>query len=229
MHRLRCQLWCPAERTPQPLPRPVQVRTHGPFRQVERLGDPGAVQIAPGMQQQHLALVGGEVGEHGRGAPSRGGRVDPLGHTVAGVVCVQVGWDALIGSQAALLGTYVLAQQVPSDSVQPRARVRMLGPVVPAPGERLGEGLGGEVVGQFGTDPASQKAMDRREMPIEKLSEACWLRQRRGDQLGIVRCWLPSSGVVTRCMTVAAVGVAPTPFPRVGEANASRPGLWPSG
>ena len=195
MHRPRCQLWCPAERTTQPLPRPVQVRTHGPFRQVERLRDPGAVQIAPGMQQQHFALVGGEVGEHGRGAPSRGGRVDPLGHTVARVVCVQVGWDAGVGSQAALLGACVLAQQVPSDSVQPRARVRMLGPVVPAPGERLGEGLGGEVVGQFGTDLASQKAVDRREMPIEQLSEACRLRQRRGDQLGIVRCCLPCPGM----------------------------------
>jgi hypothetical protein len=195
VHRPRYRLWCPAERTTQPLPRPVQVRTHGPYRQVERLGDPGGVQIAPGMQQQYLALVGGEVGEHGGGAPSRGGRVDPLGHTVAGVVCVQVGWDALIGSQAALLGAYVLAQQVPSDSVQPRARVRMLGPVVPAPGERLGEGLGGEVVGQFGTDPASQVAMDRREVPIEQLSEACRLRQRRGDQFGIVRCCLRLSGL----------------------------------
>jgi hypothetical protein len=195
VHRPRCQLWGPAERTTQPLPRPVQVRTHRPFRQVERLRDPGAVQIAPGMQQQHLALVGGEVGEHRRGTPSRGGRVDPLGHTVAGVVCVQVGWDAGIGSQAALLGACVLAQQVPSDSVQPRARVRMLGPVVPAPGERLGEGLGGEVVGQFGTDPASQKAVDGREMPIEQLSEACRLRQRRGDQFDIVRCRLPCPGL----------------------------------
>jgi hypothetical protein len=69
---------------------------------------------------------------------------------------------------------------------------------VPAPCERLGEGLGGEVVGQFGTDPASQVAVDRREMPLEQLSEACRLRQRRGDQFGIVRCWLPWSGVVTR-------------------------------
>jgi hypothetical protein len=84
---------------------------------------------------------------------------------------------------------------------------------VPAPGERLGEGLGGEVVGQFGTDPASQVAVDRREVPIEQLSEACRLRQRRGDQFGIVRCCLSLSGVVTRCMTVAAVGVAPTPSP----------------
>lgn len=50
------------------------------------------------------------MGEHGRGAPSRGGRVDLLGHTVAGVVCVQVGWDAGVGSQAALLGACVLAQ-----------------------------------------------------------------------------------------------------------------------
>jgi hypothetical protein len=54
--------------------------------------------------------------------------------------------------------------------------------------------------------------VDRREVPIEQLSEACRLGQRRGDQFGVVRCWLPSSGVVTRCMTVAADGVAPTRF-----------------
>jgi hypothetical protein len=214
----------------------VQVRAHGPCRQVERAGDPGAVQIGPGVQQQHFALVGGEVGERGRDAPCRGGRVDPLGHTVAGVVGVRVAWvvwEAGIGSQATLLGACVLAQQVRSDPVQPRGRVRLPRPVVPPPRECLGEGLGGKVVGQFGTDPAPQVAVDRREMPVEQLSKACRLRQRRGDQLGIVRSCPPSSGIVTRFMTAATVGVAPTPFrsvsAAVGEANACGPRLWPSG
>jgi hypothetical protein len=65
-------------------------------------------------------------------------------------------------------------------------------------------------------------------VPIEQLSEACRLRQRRGDQFGIVRCWLPLSGDVTRSMTVAAVGVAPTPFRlRLARPNESGPRPWP--
>jgi hypothetical protein len=38
----------------------------------------------------------------------------------------------------------------------------MLGAILAAPPERQGEGLGGEVVGQVGTDPPPQVAQDRR-------------------------------------------------------------------
>jgi hypothetical protein len=101
-------------------------------------------------QQQHLALLGRQVGHGQRGTTCGGGSVG------------------------------------------------MLGAILAAPPERQGEGLGGEVVGQVGTDPAPQVAQDRRVVAVEQLGEAGRLDQRRGDQLGVARRGSSGSGPVTQ-------------------------------
>jgi hypothetical protein len=79
----------------------------------------------------------------------------------------------------------------------------MLGAILAAPPERQGEGLGGEVVGQVGADPAPQVAQDRWVVAVEWLGEAGRLDQRSGDQLGVARRGSSGSGPVTQSIAEA--------------------------
>ena len=176
-----------AELAAQALAGAVQAGADGAGRHAQRAGDPGAVQVRPGQQQQHLALLGGQVGDGQRGTTRRRSSVDPLGDAVADIRSGGVGHDAGIGAQPPLLGAGVLAQQVPGDPVQPGGDVGTLGLIPVTLPERQGERLGGKVVGQLGADPPPQVAMNRRVVPVEQLREASGLDQRRGDQLGVVR------------------------------------------
>jgi hypothetical protein len=149
-------------------------------------------------QQQHLALLGRQIGHGQRGATCGGGGVDPLGDAVADVRPDRVGHHPGVGALPPHLGAGVLAQQVPSDPVQPGGSVGMLGAILAAPPERQGERLGGKIIGQVGTDPPPQVAQDRRVVAVEQLGEAGRLDQRRGDQLGVVRRGSSGSGPVTQ-------------------------------
>jgi hypothetical protein len=165
----------------------VQAGTDGAGRHAQRAGDPGVVELCPGQQQQHLALLGWEVGHRQRGAASGCGGVEPLGNAVAEIRSGRVGRDAGVGAQPSHLRAGVLAQQVPGDPVQPGGGIGMLGAVLVAPPKRQRERLGGKVVGQLVADPPPQVAQDRRVVPVEQLREASGLDQRRDDQLGVVR------------------------------------------
>jgi hypothetical protein len=132
-----------------------------------------------------------------RGTTCDGGGGDPLGDAVADVRSDGVGHHPGVGAQPPHLCAGVLAQQVPSDPVQPGGGAGMLGAILAAPPERQGERLAGDVVGQVGADPPPQVAQDRRVVAVEQLREAGRLDQRGGDQLGVVRRGSSGSGPVT--------------------------------
>jgi hypothetical protein len=197
----------------------VQAGTDRAGRHAQRAGDPDAVQVRPGQQQQHLALLGGQLGNGQHGTTRGHAGVDPLGNPVAGIGSGGVGHDAGIGAQPPLLGAGVLAQQVPGDPIQPRGDVGTLGTLGPIPvalPKRQGERLGGKVVGQLGADPPPQVAMNRRVVPVEQLREASGLDQRRGDQLSVVRPGLLIIGSVTQSIADPTRRVPPPgpPQPR---------------
>jgi hypothetical protein len=132
-----------------------------------------------------------------RGTTCDGGGGDPLGDAVARIRSDGVGHHPGVGAQPPHLCASVLAQQVPSDPVQPGAGAGMLGAILAAPPERQRERLGGKIIGQVGADPPPQVAQDRRVVAVEQLREAGRLDQRGGDQLGVVRRGSSGSGPVT--------------------------------
>ncbi len=191
----------------------MQAGTDGAGRHAQRAGDPGVVELCPGEQQQHLALLGGQVGHRQRGTTRGHGGVEPLGNAVADVGSGGVGHDAGIGTQPPHLSAGVLAQQVPGDPVQPGGGIGMLGAVLVAPPKRQRERLGGKVVGQLVADPPPQVAQDRRVVPVEQLREASGLDQRRDDQLGVVRGGLLIIRVLSPTLMAEATRRVPLPHP----------------
>ena len=143
------------------------------------------IEFCPDEQEQHVGLLGGQVG---KGAGEQAAH--PLG--------IDPGLDSVdprsgvrrqLGDrpQLADLAPAVVTGQVGGDPEEPGAGPGASIVEVGAAIEGHQKGLRGELVGQLAVEAAAQVAMDRLEVAFEDDAEDRRVRERGGDCLGVDR------------------------------------------
>jgi hypothetical protein len=92
---------------------------------------------------------------------------------------------ACVGPPATILLTWVLAQKIVRDAVQPRTRVRISKVVLIALGECSDERLAGQLLSKRPFNTPAQKLRDRIVVPIKHPSETRRIFQRTCDQVRV--------------------------------------------
>jgi len=154
----------------------VQTGSHGADRDPQRHRDLFVTQVGPGEQEERVTITRGEahqgLGDGGSRQPGIQPGVDPA----QAVVAVDAAIETRVRAEPARFPAVVVPHQVRRDPKEPWARVPVRGIEPPAPVERRGEGLSGEIVGQVRSDAACEISMDSDVVPVEHARE-----QRRFD------------------------------------------------
>ena len=148
-----------------------QTRAHRSRGDPERGGNLVVRQLRPGVEEEDLALFRHEFSKRG-GNP----RTDQRGAQALvthGEVLAKLGVDGKpsVELELVLLRPPLASKQIYRYAEQPGSQASLSGVEVMAPSEGDGESLGGQIIGEGGTDPTSDESVDGWEVVFERLLE----------------------------------------------------------
>src|SRR4029079_140736 len=158
-----------AQLVPQPFPGTRQPGLHRAGGKAKRRRDLRVGEVGPRVEQEDLALVRPQRSERLRELAVPHLRVDAVdGCLLVGEHGIDAG--ACVGAQHPPLPAPVVAHEVRGDAVQPRSHGPRGVEAIPA-AERHGECLRSEIVRCRRAEPASEVAVERRELRLEGVLE----------------------------------------------------------